>query len=164
MTIAGYSIWTISIVVVITIAVAAAGAMATELGPWYAELKKPQWQPPDWLFGPAWTLIFTLAAAAAVISYTHASDSGKTAVIAVFVINAVLNILWSVLFFKLRSPMMALYEVTLLWLSIVSIMVVVMPHSRLAALLVVPYLLWVSFAGFLTYTIVKLNAPLVSAS
>jgi tryptophan-rich sensory protein len=158
MTIANYPLPTVLTVVVLTVLVALIGGLATVLGPWYDALKKPAWQPPDWLFGPAWTLIFLLAAYAAIDSYTQAPPTARTAIITVFAINAVLNILWSVLFFKLQSPMFALYEVVLLWLSIVSIMVVIYPYSLSGTLALVPYLAWVGFAAFLNYTIVTLNA------
>ncbi len=155
----GYPSWTVIIVALLTAAVALAGGLLTQIGPWYRQLKKPTWQPPDWLFGPAWTIIFILAAYAAIDSYTNTSGNARTAVVVVFAINAVLNIAWSAFFFTLRSPMMALYEVVLLWLSIISIMVVISPYSPQGVYALIPYLLWVSFAAFLTYTIVQLNAP-----
>jgi tryptophan-rich sensory protein len=154
-----YPTTTVAIVATITLVVAVAGGLLTEIGPWYRALKKPAWQPADWLFAPAWTIIFILAAYAAIDSYTHAPDGARAVIIVVFSINAVLNILWSGLFFKLRSPMMALYEVVLLWLSIITIIIVIMPYSTYGPIALLPYLVWVGFAAFLNYTIVRLNAP-----
>jgi tryptophan-rich sensory protein len=141
-------------------AVAVAGALVTELGPWYFGLRKPAWQPPDWLFGPAWTLIFGLAAVAGVLGWNAAADRReRVRLLLLFAINAALNVGWSLLFFRLHRPDWALAEVVLLWLSIVVLMVVLWRSSRLAALALVPYLAWVTFAGILNRAIVVLNAP-----
>jgi tryptophan-rich sensory protein len=139
---------------------AVAGIMLTPLGPWYFSLKKPSWQPPDWLFGPAWTTIFILEAASAVICWHAALHVlGAVLLIATYVANGVFNMLWSLLFFTLQRPDWALREVGLLWLSIVAMMLVLGHYAGPAALLLLPYLCWVSFASFLNYTIVRLNAP-----
>lgn len=140
--------------------VALLGGLATEIGPWYRALQKPSFQPPDWLFGPAWTVIFILTAVAAADCWRHAqSDADRRRVAVAFVVNGILNILWSVLFFKLRRPDWALAEVVLLWSSIVSLMVVAWPLTRRAVALLVPYLAWVSFASILNLAVVRLNAP-----
>ncbi len=142
-------------------AVGAMGALTTELGPWYYNLTLPSWKPPDWLFGPAWTLIFGLAAMSGYLSWSRAprNDLSQARILALFAINALLNIAWSVLFFRLHRPDWALLEVTLLWASIVALMVMTYRSSRLASLLLVPYLLWVSFAAVLNLSIVRLNGP-----
>jgi tryptophan-rich sensory protein len=145
------------------LAVACLGALITQLGPWYYQLRKPAWQPPDWLFGPAWTLIFALAALAGVLYWRReANRDSRLAVIAVFALNGFLNTLWSLLFFRLQRPDWALYEVGLLWLSIALLIALLARTSRAAAALLVPYLLWVSFASVLNWKIVALNAPFAS--
>jgi translocator protein len=147
------------------LAVAGLGALATDLGPWYQSLQKPAWQPPDWLFGPLWTLIFGLAALAAVAVWSAARKPAlRRRVIALFALNAALNVLWSLLFFRLQRPDWALAGVGLLWLSIVLLIVVVLPWSRSAAWLLAPYLVWVTFAASLNVAVVRLNAPFASAS
>ncbi len=147
------------------IVVAAAGAFLTNLSPWYYQLKKPSWQPPDWLFGPAWTLILTLASIAFYLGWTRAGGSNERALVAVlFVVNGTLNVFWSPMFFTWRRPDWALMEVPFLWLSILAMIVFLAPISSLAAILVVPYLLWVSFAAFLNVTIVRLNRPFGAAA
>jgi translocator protein len=140
--------------------VAGLGAWLTELSPWYYALKKPTWQPPDWLFGPAWTAILALASLAALLAWREAPDRGsRILIIGLFAANGVLNIAWSPLFFMLRRPDWALAEVPFLWLSILAPIVVLAPFALTASWLMVPYLLWVSFAAVLNLTIVRLNRP-----
>jgi translocator protein len=137
------------------------GAALTELGPWYRALHKPVWQPPDWLFGPAWTLIFALAASVAVVAWNSpaASLETRTTLLLAFVTNSVLNVLWSFLFFYLRHPDWALIEVGALWASIFVMMWAAKPGAGRVALLLLPYLAWVSFASILNLAIVRLNFP-----
>ena len=140
--------------------VAGAGGFLTELSPWYYALKKPTWQPPDWLFGPAWTIILGLAAWSFYLAFTSAPDqAGRLMVAGLFVANGVANLAWSPLFFKMRRPDWALWEVPALWVSILAPIVLLCPISHIASLLLVPYLVWVSFAAFLNLTIVRLNQP-----
>jgi translocator protein len=138
--------------------VAGLGALTTDLGPWYYALRKPSWQPPDWLFGPAWTLIFALAALAGVLYWRQRTPrEERLQIIAAFALNAFLNTLWSLLFFRLRRPDWSLHEVAFLWLSIVLLICLLARASRGAALLLFPYLAWVTFASILNWYIVRLN-------
>lgn len=140
------------------IVVAVLGASMTDLGPWYHELKKPDWQPPDWAFGPAWTIIFALAALSAATAWKDAPDeASREWVIGLFALNGFLNVLWSALFFRFHRPDWALVEVGFLWLSILLPMVIFARYSKRASLLLVPYLAWVAFAAFLNYEVVRLN-------
>jgi tryptophan-rich sensory protein len=144
----------------VAIAIAAVGSSLTDLGPWYQALKFPPWKPPDWLFGPAWTAIFTLAGLAAGRAWVHAPDLAYRAqLLALFLVNGLLNVAWSALFFGLHRPDWAMTEVILLWLSIVALIVYTWRASPFAALLLVPYLTWVTFATALNWQVVKLNAP-----
>lgn len=137
-----------------------AGGVLTTIGPWYRNLKKPPWQPPDWLFGPAWTLILGLAAWAAVLAWNGAvDDAGRTAIIILYGVNFVFHFLWSPLFFNFRRPDWALVEVVFLWVSVLALCVGLRQFSVLASWLIVPYLVWVSFAAILNLFIVRLNAP-----
>jgi benzodiazapine receptor len=141
-------------------AVAALGALSTRLGAWYYHLSKPSWQPPDWLFGPAWTVIFALAAIAGLTYWRRErSTTSRRWVIAAFALNAFLNTFWSLLFFRLERPDWAFAEVGFLWLSIALLIALLARTSLLAALLMLPYLVWVSFAAYLNWKIVQLNAP-----
>jgi translocator protein len=140
--------------------VAVLGMITTDLGPWYVGLRKPAWQPPDALFGPVWTLIFALAALSFIVYWRrYPQRNARLEVIAAFLLNGFLNILWSLLFFALERPDWALYEVGFLLFSIVAMIVLVKRSSASAALLLLPYLIWVSFAAVLNLEIVRLNAP-----
>ncbi len=144
--------------------VAFAGGALTTIGPWYRALRKPSWQPPNWLFAPAWTLIFVLSATASVMGWYGSKNASEASIlIGAFVLNGVLNMTWSFLFFYRRRPDWALVEIFPFWLTIVALMVVVKTYSGSAWLLLLPYILWVSFAAFLNYTIVRLNAPFAVA-
>ena len=140
--------------------VALLGGLMTDLSDWYFALQKPSWQPPDWAFGPAWTLIYATTAAAGVIAWRYSeSITSRQNLLIVFLLNATLNVVWSLLFFRLQRPDWALMEVALFWLSIVFLIVACARRNTLAAWLLVPYLAWVSFAAFLNYSVVQLNAP-----
>ena len=153
-----------SVPVIVSVGVAVVlgglGGLMTPIGPWYANLRKPRLQPPNWLFGPAWTVILGLAAWSAVIAWNAASDpAGQTKVIVLFATNAVFHALWSPLFFRARRPDWALIEVVFLWASLVALVAGLWPISHRASLLIVPYLAWVSFAAWLNSAIVRLNRP-----
>lgn len=136
------------------------GGTLTDTGPWYQNLRKPSWQPPDWLFGPAWTLIFALATLSAVHAWRHARDRGQREwVIGLLALNGFLNVLWSTLFFALKRPDWALIEVVFLWASILLPIIVFWRFARPASLYLLPYLSWVSFAAYLNLTVVRLNGP-----
>lgn len=136
------------------------GGLMTPIGPWYRDLRKPSLQPPNWLFGPAWTIILGLAAWSAVIAWNAApDDTTQLHVIILFAVNAVFHAMWSPLFFRARRPDWALVEVVFLWASLVALVVGLWPISHQASLLILPYLAWVSFAAWLNSAIVRLNRP-----
>ena len=151
---------TLIVAALCAIALAGAGGLLTEIGPWYRELRKPSWQPPDWLFGPAWTVILGLAAWSGALAWDASTTAGERTLVAVlFGANALFHLLWSPVFFKLKRPDWALVEVVFLWLSLVALIVGLAPISSLASWLIVPYLLWVTFAAWLNLAVVRLNAP-----
>jgi tryptophan-rich sensory protein len=136
------------------------GGLLTSIGPWYRNLRKPSWQPPDWLFGPAWTIILGLAAWAGVIVWNiTGSYDTRYMILAVYGANLVGHFLWSPLFFTLRRPDWALIEVVFLWLSVAAMFALNISISQIAGLMILPYLLWVSFAAALNAKIVSLNRP-----
>ncbi len=139
--------------------VAVIGGSVTDVGPWYRRLNFPRLKPPDWLFGPGWTVIFVFIAASGVVAWDAASAEQRPLIVALFAINAVLNLLWSPLFFKLRRPDWALYEWVPFWLSIAALVVVLFWVSTPAGWLILPYLAWVSYAGWLNWRVVALNPP-----
>ena len=144
----------------VAIFIAGLGGTLTDTGPWYQDLRKPPWQPPDWLFGPAWTLIFALATVSAVHAWRNTRNRVQREwVIGLFALNGFLNVLWSTLFFALRRPDWALIEVVFLWLSILLPIMLFWRRAMPASLYLLPYLAWVTFAAFLNFTVVRLNAP-----
>ncbi|QUL38741.1 TspO/MBR family protein [Erythrobacter sp. JK5] len=153
--------WTIALVAAgWAIILGGAGGFLTEIGDWYHDLRKPSWQPPDWLFGPAWTVILALSGWSLYLAWRGApSPSDKTIVGALFAVNFILHLAWSPLFFKAKRPDWALVENFFLWLSVLSLCVVLPAYSPLAGWLNVPYLAWVSFAFLLNWKIMRLNAP-----
>ena len=142
----------------VAILLGVAGGLLTEVGAWYHGLRKPRLNPPDWLFGPAWTVILGLAAWSAGIAWQAAeSDGERSLVVVLFGANALLHLLWSPLFFKWKRPDWALVEVVFLWASLIALVIGLEPISRKASLLILPYLAWVSFAAWLNWRIVRLN-------
>lgn len=145
-------------------AVAGLGGALTDLGPWYFSLLQPAWKPPDTLFGIAWTGIFICIGVAGVVAWRKArTASDRRRLGWALGLNAVLNVGWSALFFGLQRPDWALIEVVLLWLSILFLVATMSSYSRTASALMVPYLLWVSAAGFLNAAVVQLNGPFDAA-
>jgi translocator protein len=144
----------------IGIIVAVLGGLLTEVGPWYKSLKTPKWKPPDWAFGPIWTIIITMTVIAGIYAWRDANlEADRQSILMSFGVNCVLNIAWSGFYFKLKRPDWALIETCFLWLSIVWMIAVVYPISNTAGLLLVPYLIWVGIASVLNWVVVKLNAP-----
>jgi translocator protein len=142
--------------------VAALGGVLTEIGPWYKGLKSPSWKPPDWAFGPIWTVIIVMAVIAGIFAWREAATAlDQRWLLASFGINCVLNIAWSGLFFKLKRPDWALIETVFLWASIVFMIAVSYTLSKTASLLLLPYLIWVSIASVLNWKLVKMNGPFV---
>lgn len=138
--------------------VAMLGGTMTDTGPWYQSLAKPSWQPPDWAFAPAWTIIFALAAASAAIGWREAPDRPtREWLVGLLALNGFLNVAWSLLFFQLRRPDWALVEVVLLWGSILVLVGLLRRFSWSAARLLLPYLAWVTFAAVLNLAVVQLN-------
>ncbi|MFT4079803.1 TspO/MBR family protein [Rhodomicrobium lacus] len=139
------------------------GALTTDLSSWYFSLNKPSWQPPDWAFGPAWTVIYAFTALAAVYAWREApTRDDRLTIVLLFLCTAFFNLLWSLLFFRLHRPDWALIEVGALWASVFIPIVVLARYSKTASWLLVPYLAWVTFAGFLNYTVVQLNPQIVA--
>lgn len=142
--------------------IGAVGGLLTQIGRWYELLDKPAFQPPDWAFGPAWTIIFLLSAYSAHRLWEAASDRDhRIQVIILFLLNGALNLGWSYLFFFSQRPDLALFEAFLLWLSVLLIIVLVCGRAPVTRWLMAPYLVWVTFAIVLNLAIVRLNAPFV---
>lgn len=141
---------------------AAIGARASiEAGSFYGALVRPSWAPPAWLFGPAWTLLYTLMAIAAWLVWRRAGFGAGRRALTLFVLQLVPNTAWSWLFFAMHSGLWSFIDISLLWLLIVATAVAFRRLDPRAALLLMPYLAWVSFALALNAAVWRLNPTLL---
>ena len=124
---------------------------------WYADLAKPTWNPPSWIFGPVWSLLYLMMAVAAWLVWRQAGVSRAKLPLGLFVVQLTLNSLWSVLFFGLHNPGAAAAEILLLWAAILATLIAFWQRSKLAGCLLVAYLAWVSFATLLNVAIWRMN-------
>ena len=129
-------------------------------GAWYERLRKPSWTPPNWLFAPAWTILYAVMAFAGYLLWRSAGPGEAILPLAFYGLQLVLNGAWSGIFFGMRRPDLAFIELIGLWLATFATIVTFWPVSRDAALLVLPYLAWITFAGALNFAVWRLNAPL----
>ena len=138
--------------------IALLGATITTTGPWYHGLARPPWAPDDAAWPVAWTAIFALNALGAVTGWLATPTSREREwLLGVWALTGFLTIMWSLLFFRFHRPDWALIEVLGLWVSVAALIVITWRRSMTGAVLLIPYLLWVTFAGYLTMTIVNLN-------
>lgn len=130
---------------------------ATSVESWYQQLTRPSWTPPDWVFGPVWTLLYATMAVAAWLVWRANGGRARRRALAVFAVQLALNALWSALFFGLRSPGAGLVGIVALFVAIATTIIAFTHVSRTAAVLLGPYLAWVGFASYLNATIWWLN-------
>ena len=125
---------------------------------WYASLQKPPFTPPNWLFAPAWITLYLLMGIAAFIIWRRGLDKPgiKTALI-IFLVQLILNALWSVVFFGFKSPFSGVVVIVVLWIAILFTILKFFKISKAAGLLLLPYILWVTFAAALTISVWILN-------
>lgn len=143
---------------VLTFIFAATGALATsQAGAFYGQLDRPEWAPPAALFGPVWTVLYALMAIAAWRVQRTAAERSVRPEMTLYVVQLALNSLWSWLFFAWHRGALAFVEILVLWLAIVATIVVFGRRDRLAAMLLIPYLGWVSFATVLCFSIWQRN-------
>jgi len=125
---------------------------------WYAALQKPPFTPPNWLFAPAWITLYVLMAIAAFLVWRTGLENRQTrAALIVFLVQLILNTLWSIAFFGLESPLSGLIVIIALWVAILITTILFFRISRIAGALMLPYILWVSFAMVLNGSILALN-------
>lgn len=136
---------------------AAASTPVARQDGWYAALAKPSWNPPGWLFGPVWTTLYLLMAIAAWLIWCRGGFRGQARALSLFVAQLVVNAAWSPLFFGLHSIGWALVDLVAMWVLLALTLRAFSGVSRVAAGLLMPYLAWVTFAGYLNYTIWQLN-------
>lgn len=131
---------------------------ASSIRTWYDTLAKPELAPPNWIFAPVWTTLFTLMGVAAFLVWKQGLDRRDVKIaLGIFVGQLALNTLWSIMFFGWQSPAAAFFEIIVLLLAILATIIAFSRISRVAAWLMVPYILWVTFAAYLNYAIWVLN-------
>jgi tryptophan-rich sensory protein len=144
--------------IAVCLAAGALGSMVTapQIPEWYSSLNKPPWNPPSWVFAPVWTVLYVMMGVAGWLVWTKTSSPFGQA-FRWFWIQLALNSAWSLIFFGLERPGLALAEILLLWLGIALTLAAFRRHSSVATLLLVPYLGWTIFAAYLNFTIWRLN-------
>jgi tryptophan-rich sensory protein len=151
----------LGLVVLLVLCFAATGIGGAVTSPqienWYATLAKPSWNPPNWVFGPVWSVLYFCMAIAAWLVWRRNGLVGAREPLALFAVQLALNTLWSCLFFGLHNPGLAFAEILLLWAAIAATMVTFWRRSVSAGILFMPYLAWVSFATVLNFTIWRMN-------
>jgi tryptophan-rich sensory protein len=130
-------------------------AAAPAVRGWYATLDKPVWTPPTWVFGPIWTFLYPLMAVA---GWTVWREGRSRLAVLLFLLQLALNAVWPWLFFRLRRPDWAFYDIAALWVALVATIIVFYRLRRRAALLLVPYLAWVTFAAPLAFAVWRMNS------
>ena len=132
-------------------------------GEWYAGLAKPPWNPPNWLFPPAWAVLYVSMAVAAWLVWREAGFAGAALPLGLWFLQLGLNAAWSWIFFGLKRMDLALAELVVFWLAILATILAFAPIHAGAAWLMVPYIAWVSFAGWLNFTLLRLNRARIAA-
>jgi benzodiazapine receptor len=153
-------IWKLVVSIIACLAAGAIGSIFTRqaIPTWYATLEKPAFNPPNWLFAPVWTLLYIMMGIAAFLVWRKGLENRQVRIaLIVFLVQLVLNALWSVVFFGLESPLYGLIVIAALWLAILFTTLMFYRISRVAGGLMLPYLLWVTFAAVLNESIWLLN-------
>jgi tryptophan-rich sensory protein len=152
----------LGLMVLLGVCFAAAGIGSLLTNPalegWYASLRKPSWNPPNWVFGPVWSMLYLSMAIAAWLVWRKQGLAGAAVPLALFAVQLILNCAWSGFFFALRSPWLAFAEILLLWGAILATIISFGRVMPVAGWLLLPYLAWVSFAAALNLTLARLNS------
>jgi benzodiazapine receptor len=155
--IGGLIIW-----LLISFTVAATGAMASiQAAQFYANMLQPAWAPPAWLFGPVWSALYLMMAVAAWSVWRKGGFSAARVALSLFLLQLVLNALWSWLFFAWHLGALAFIDILIMWVFIVLTIITFKTHNKIAAWLLVPYLAWVSFAAVLNFSVWQLNPAIL---
>lgn len=153
-------IFKLIIAIVICEAAGVIGSLFTtpSIATWYKSLTKPMLNPPSWIFAPVWTTLFVLMGVAVFLIWKKGLKEQKTKIaFGIFAVQLVLNILWSIIFFGLHNPGAAFIEIIFLWLAILLTIIYFFKISKPAAYLLIPYILWVTFASYLNYSLWQLS-------
>lgn len=151
----------IAIAIIVCLAVGYSSSEVTKsaIETWYATLEKPVFNPPNWIFAPVWTLLFILMGIAAGLVWDKIKEQNEEVkkALGFFLIQLILNAIWSYLFFGLNNPLLALIEIVLLWLMIYETYLKFVKINKIAGYLLIPYMAWVGFAAILNASIWWLN-------
>jgi translocator protein len=157
----GLSDWlALGVSIAVCFAAAGVGSMFTtpEIGGWYARLAKPSWTPPNWVFGPTWSALYLMMAVAAWLVWRESGLRAAALPLAVFAVQLVFNMLWSIIFFGMHRAGPAFVDIVLLWGAILVTIILFWRVRAMAGALLLPYLLWVTYASALNYSIWKMNS------
>jgi len=142
----------------LVLCLAASGtAFFVSTGGWYASLRKPVWDPPSWIFGPVWTSLYVMMAVAAWLVWREGGWKKQTRPLALFLFQWLLNVLWTPLFFGMHRAGLAFIEIVALWCVLTATLGLFWRVKETAGLLLVPYLVWVTFAAALNFTLWHMN-------
>jgi translocator protein len=141
----------------VTYLLAALAGLSTQPGPWYDALAKPSWTPPGWIIGPVWWVLYTLMAISAWLVWREPACPARSKALTAWLVQLLFNVLWSPVFFLLHRLDLALAVLGLLWITVTLTILLFYRRRLLAAVLLLPYLAWISFAGVLNYTIWTMN-------
>lgn len=147
----------ISLIIPLAIGFAGSTSTASAIDNWYPTLNKPFFTPPNWLFGPVWTLLYIMMGISFYLLWKQKDFSKHPAILKLFILQLALNGFWSPVFFGARAPLPALVILLALWAALLALILRLRRINRTAALLLIPYLVWVSYAGALNAAIVWLN-------
>jgi len=155
----GRQVLGLAVAVLVCLAAGAVGSIATAdaITTWYAALRKPAFSPPNWVFGPVWTTLYVMMGVAVWLVWRQAGWAGTRVALVLFAVQLLLNTAWSFLFFGFHRPGLAFLEIVVLWAAILATLVAFWQVRPVAGLLLVPYLVWVSFASVLNFAIWNLN-------
>jgi tryptophan-rich sensory protein len=128
-------------------------------GAWYERLKKPFWRPPNWLFAPVWSVLYIMIAVSGWLVWREDGFAGAALPLGVYALQLLLNAAWTPLFFGLHRPDLGFVDIAFLWLSVIATIILFQPISVAAAVLLLPYLAWITFAAALNFAVWRLNAP-----
>jgi len=130
---------------------------SSSVNTWYTQLRRPEWTPPNWIFGPLWSTLYLMMAISAWLVWRGSDSPASKFALTLFAIQLVLNTLWSIVFLGLHKVGPAFGEILLLWMMIIATAVAFLPLSLLAAWLLIPYIVWVAFASYLNFRIWQMN-------
>jgi translocator protein len=148
----------ISIALCFSVAALGGAATYSSIPTWYALLNKPFFNPPNWIFGPVWTILYFLMAVSLYIVWDkNVKNKKKEQAMKIFILQLILNLMWSLVFFGFHQPLLALLTIVALWISIFTTIKSFYKISKASAYLLYPYIFWVSFASILNLAITVLN-------